>query len=109
RFGPRPLARYAADLIVPRRLAAEVAVLKAIAFYYVMNDPEHQARKQRQQEILSGLVDVLVDRDGAALSPIFADFYDAADGDAARLRVILDQVSLLTDSQATAWHHRLVS
>ncbi len=33
--------------------------------------------------------------------------FDAADSDAARLRVIVDQVASLTDSSALAWHARL--
>ena len=35
--------------------------------------------------------------------------YDDAGGDAERLRVVLDQVSLLTDAQAMARHRRLTS
>jgi dGTPase len=35
-----------------------------------------------------------------------ADF-EAADSDAARLRVVVDQVASLTDASAVAWHQRL--
>ncbi len=34
--------------------------------------------------------------------------FAAATDDGARLQVVLDQVSLLTDVQATGWHRRLV-
>ncbi|MEO7125675.1 MAG: deoxyguanosinetriphosphate triphosphohydrolase [Nakamurella sp.] len=106
-FGTEPLTRYDANLTVPRVLAAEVAVLKAIAFHYVMNDPDHQASKRRQQELLAELVAVLVDRGEDELDPVFAGFYEAAVGDVGQLRVIIDQVSLLTDAEATNWHARL--
>lgn len=106
RFGDAALTRYDADLVVPRVLKAEVAVLKAIAFHYVMNDPHHQARKRRQQEVLAELVAALADRGEHALDPVFAGFHRAAGDDAARLRVVVDQVSLLTDAEAETWHAR---
>ncbi len=105
-FGPDALTRYDADLVVPRVLQAEVAVLKAIAFHYVMNDPHHQASKRRQQEILSELVAALAERGESALDPVFVGFHRDASGDAGQLRVVIDQVSLLTDAEAIAWHTR---
>jgi dGTPase len=104
--GPAPLTRYDADLVVPRVLRAEVAVLKAIAFHYVMNDPHHQASKRRQQEILAELVAALAARGESALDPVFVGFYRDAVDDTARLRVVIDQVALLTDAEAVAWHAR---
>jgi dGTPase len=108
RYGDGPLARYAAELQVPRVLRAEVAVLKAIAFRYVMDDPARRALQQRQRDLLADLVAVLCDRGEAALDPVFAELYAQAPDDAARLRVVLDQVSLLTDAQAVSRHRRLV-
>jgi dGTPase len=107
RCGDGPLSRYAGDLVVPRLLSAEVAVLKAIAFHYVMLDPVHRALQERQQALLAELVAVLADRGADALDPVFAELYRSARGDAERLRVVLDQVSLLTDAQATNRHRRL--
>lgn len=100
--------RYDGALVVPRLLAAEVAVLKAIAFHYVMQDPRHRAEKQRQQELLTELLAVIADGRTALLDPVLADHYRVAADDDARLRVAVDQVSLLTDAQAIAWHRRLV-
>ena len=106
--GDGPLLRYRADLRVPRLLRAEVAVLKAVAGRYVMSDPGRIRIQQREQQVLTELVTATADRGVDALDPLFAaDFGKSAD-DAARLRIVLDQVSLLTDAQAVARHQRLV-
>ncbi|PZF89107.1 deoxyguanosinetriphosphate triphosphohydrolase [Micromonospora deserti] len=108
RFGPGPHRRYAADLVVPRRIRARCALLKGIALRYVMRRPGALSRYQRQRAILAELVAVLVDRAPDALDPIFAPVWRAAPDDAARLRVVIDQVASLTDPAAVAWHARLV-
>jgi dGTPase len=106
--GPGPLIRYGADLRVPRVLRAEVAVLKAIARRYVMADPLRIVLQQREQQLLIELVGAIADQGASVLDPMFAGSYTDAGGDAERLRVVLDQVSLLTDAQAVARHRRLV-
>ncbi|MEV4494005.1 deoxyguanosinetriphosphate triphosphohydrolase [Micromonospora coxensis] len=108
RFGPGPHRRYAADLVVPRRIRAQCALLKGIAWRYVMRRPDARARYDRQREILAELVGVLADRAPDALDPVFAPLWRAAGTDAARLRVVVDQVASLTDPAALAWHDRLV-
>ena len=45
-FGRGPLTRYAADLVVPDRTRAEIAVLKAIGVYHVMTSPDRQTRRR---------------------------------------------------------------
>jgi dGTPase len=107
--GEAPLSRFSADLAVPRLLRSEVAVLKAIAFRYVMADPGRRALQQRQQELLEELVAVLFERGAKALDPVFADAFDAAPDDGVRLRVVIDQVALLTDAQARNRHRRWCS
>ncbi|MGN9918807.1 deoxyguanosinetriphosphate triphosphohydrolase [Micromonospora palomenae] len=108
RFGPGPHRRYAADLVVPRRVRAQCALLKGIAWRYVMNRPGAGARYDRQRAILAELVGVLGERAPDALDPVFAPLWRAAPDDAARLRVVVDQVASLTDPAAVAWHDRLV-
>ena len=39
--------------------------------------------------------------------PAFRADFEAAGTDAARLRVVVDQVASLTDASALAWHARL--
>jgi dGTPase len=39
---------------------------------------------------------------------MFAEDWERAGDDAARLRVVIDQVASLTDASAVTWHERLV-
>ena len=54
--------------------------------------------------MLRELVAALVERAPDALDPVFAPLWRAAGDDAARLRVVIDQVASLTDPAALAWH-----
>ncbi|SCL17219.1 dGTPase [Micromonospora nigra] len=107
RHGPGPHRRYAADLVVPRRVRARCALLKGIALRYVMRRPGARERYEQQRQILTELVAVLVDRAPDGLDEVFAPLWRAAGDDAARLRVVVDQVASLTDPAALAWHARL--
>ena len=102
-----PFARYAADLVVPEDTWAEITVLKGIAAHYVMQDATRVALQVRQRELLTELVAVLLDHDGADLDESFAVDWASAADDRARRRVVIDQVASLTDASAVAWHDRL--
>jgi dGTPase len=106
--GDRPLRRYAADLVVPPRAAAEVALLKAVALRYVMSDPDRLDMQARQRELLVELATALLDGAPRTLDPVFGPDWTRAPDDAARRRVVLDQVAVLTDQQAVARHAGLV-
>ena len=106
-FGAGPLRRYAADLVVPRRERAQCALLKGIAFRYVVRRPGSDQRYAQEREILRELVAGLVVSAPTGLDPVFAPLWRAAPDDAARTRVIIDQVASLTDPAALAWHRRL--
>ena len=107
--GDGRLRRYAADLVVPRRVAAECALLKAVAARYVMGRRDIAALQNRQRELLTDLVGLLADRAPAALDPALRPDWLAAPDDAARLRVVVDQVAGLTDLSAPARHARLTT
>ncbi len=108
KFGLDPLGRYQAELVVPGEVAAECALLKAIAYRYVMARPGVAGQLDRQRQVLTDLVTALSERGEPALSLVMREFWRAAGTDAERLRVVVDQVAQLTDSAALAWHERLV-
>jgi dGTPase len=107
-YGDGPLRRYDADLVVPDRVAAEVALLKAAALHWVMSDPDRLAMQARQRELVADLVAVLSRQAPDALEPAFRPVWQDATDDAHRLRVIVDQVAALTDAQAVNWHSAFV-
>lgn len=102
--GAGPLFRYVATLEVPERVAAEVALLKALALRYVMSDPRRLAVQADQRRILKELVESLALRAPNSLDAMFHPAWEAAPDEAERLRVVIDQVASLTDAQAHAWH-----
>jgi predicted deoxyguanosinetriphosphate triphosphohydrolase len=106
-YGGGRLTRYAADLIVPRAERLECAVLKGIAAHYVLGRASHEEVQARQREVITELVHGLADGAPDSLEPVFHAAFKAAPDDAARLRVIVDQVASLTDTSATAWHHAI--
>jgi dGTPase len=106
-FGEGPLARYAADLVVPGDTVLEISVLKGIAAHLVMRAEDRLALLDRQRQILVDLVGALQLRGPEVLEAPFQADLGAAGDDAARLRVVVDQVASLTDSSAVAWHHAL--
>ncbi|SNT39464.1 dGTPase [Asanoa hainanensis] len=106
-YGPGPLRRYAADLVVPARIRAQCALLKGIALRYVMRRPGAHGRYEQQRAVVTELVAVLAGRAPDGLDPAFAAAWKAAPDDPARLRVVVDQVASLTDPAAVDWHYRL--
>jgi len=102
-----PLSRYAADLDVPRQQRMECALLKGVTAFYVMGRAGAVAAQAREREMLTDLAAALAAGAPGTLDPMFRPAYDLAASDAARLRVIVDQVASLTDTSATAWHAKL--
>jgi dGTPase len=108
RFGRAPLGRYTASLVVPPEIAAECALLKAVALHYVVRRPGAAERQAAQRKLLAELVGAVLDRAPGSLEAGMADAWRAADDDRARMRVVIDQVAQLTDSSALVWHGRMV-
>jgi dGTPase len=97
--GGRPVRRYEAQLVVPAVVAAEVALLKAMALRYVMSDAVHLAEQERQRETVHRVAENLCAVGSSALDPFFAAEWDAAPDDAARLRVVVDQIASVTEGR----------
>ncbi|WP_139980726.1 deoxyguanosinetriphosphate triphosphohydrolase [Nocardioides litoris] len=107
--GAGPFVRHDADLVLPERTVLEIAVLKGLAAHYVMQAADRVAALEHQRELLTELVAALLGRGPDALDRPFADDWHDAPDDAARLRVVVDQVASLTDASAVARHARMVS
>jgi dGTPase len=101
------LARFGAEAIVPRETQAEIAVLKGIVAANVMSTNSRKPLYARQREMLAELAEALL-ADPSQLDVGFAEDWAEASDDAARKRVVVDQVASLTDVSANAWHDRLV-
>ncbi|MFB7474647.1 deoxyguanosinetriphosphate triphosphohydrolase [Kitasatospora sp. NPDC056184] len=107
RYGPGRLTRYAAELVVPREVRLECAVLKAVAVRYVMQRDEQAQLRARQRIVIAELAEVLGRRAPESLDPVFAAMYREAEDDRAALRTVIDQIATLTDASALALHARL--
>jgi dGTPase len=108
RYGSGPLRRYDADLVVPEAIAAECSLLKALAAHFVMRRPGVARRQAAQRRMLGELVGAVRDGAPGSLDRTLAAGWSRADGESARLRIVIDQVAQLTDSSALGWHRRLV-
>ena len=102
------LIRFDADVVVPREIQAEIAVLKGITAAFVMSRNTRQPIYTQQRQVLTSLADTLWQTGDTHLDAGFAEDWREAADDAARRRVVVDQVASLTDQSALAWYERLV-
>ena len=109
RYGPGPLSRYRADLIVPRGVRLECAVLKAVAVRYVMQRDDQGQLRTWQRAVIGELAEALVAAAPVGLDPVFRALYEEAVDDAGRLRAVVDQIATLTDASAAARHREFAS
>ena len=107
-YGDRPLTRYSADVVVPRPTRLECEVLKAVADRYVMQPRLAGGVYETERAVVTELVQALARRAPAALEPWLRPWWEAAPDDAARWRVVIDQVASYTDTSAVEAHRRLV-
>ncbi|MCE7548772.1 deoxyguanosinetriphosphate triphosphohydrolase [Streptomyces thermodiastaticus] len=106
-YGGGRLTRYAAELVVPRGIRMECAVLKAVADLYVMQRDEQERLRARQRVVVLELADALTARAPEGLDPQFRALFRQAGDDRARKRVVVDQIASLTDASARRLHARL--
>ncbi|PST46689.1 deoxyguanosinetriphosphate triphosphohydrolase [Bifidobacterium callitrichos] len=106
-YGPGPLTRYSASVVIPEDTAYEIVALKGIAVYFVMAPREHEPLHIEERRIVEDLIDVLMadsPRPSDVLESQFLEDWDSASNDDERLRVAVDQVASLTDASALALH-----
>lgn len=102
-YGPR----HRVDLLVPNATLLECALLKGVTAHYVMTTEDHHAKQARQRELITELASLITLGAPDTLEPAFRPDFLAAPDDAARVRVVIDQIASLTDTSALAWHQRL--
>ncbi|MEV4011866.1 deoxyguanosinetriphosphate triphosphohydrolase [Nonomuraea angiospora] len=100
-------SRHRADLVVPHATRLECALLKGVTAHYVMATTDHNANQARQRELITELASMITLGAPGTLEPAFRPAYLGATDDAARVRVVIDQIASLTDTSAVAWHRRL--
>ncbi|QCP05962.1 deoxyguanosinetriphosphate triphosphohydrolase [Brevibacterium sp. CS2] len=105
-FGWEPLGRYDGDLVVPEATRHEIAVLKGLATVTVMVAEDRLRLQRIQARVLTTLGGYFSERP-EAMDTMFLLDHRAADSDAERLRVVVDQVASLTDHSAWAAYHRM--
>ena len=93
------LGRQHGRLVVPDQAAAEVKLLKTLAVLYVMDDPAHKARQDRQRERIYRVHDYLMAGAPGAMDPMFRLWWQRAESPAARQRVVIDQIASMTESR----------
>jgi dGTPase len=108
-YGDGALTRYNANLVVPRAQRIEVAILKSIATFYVINAAASQERYAEQQVVVKELVEMVYAKAPQSLDSFFLHDWREAQSDTQKLRVVVDQVASLTDPGAYALHAKLGS
>jgi dGTPase len=101
-------ARYAADVVVPLEVEAEIAIFKGLASYFLMSLDERVGYYEDQRTLLRELADVLLASNGKHLDGYSLDAWNRAATDSEKQRVIVDQIAVLTDAAAVKMHEELV-
>ena len=93
------LGRQYGRLVVPSDVEAEVRLLKTVAVLYVMDQPSHQARQDRQRDRIYRVHEYLCAGAPGTLDTMFQAWFNAAETDVERERVIVDQIASMTESR----------
>ena len=105
--GQGQLSRYSANLEIPKEQKHEVDFLKAVAAHYLIHAASSQDRYAKQQVVIKELVEMLYASAPREFDSTFLKAWERAVDENSRMRVVIDQISNLTDPGAYALHARL--
>jgi dGTPase len=78
---------------------AEVILLKTMALQYIYSNQMHLAIQQGQRDRILRVADYLMGASPSNIDPLYSPAYLAADSDAVRLRVVVDQIASMTETR----------
>ena len=101
-------ARYAATVVVPEEVEAEIAIFKGLVSYFLMSTEKRRTFYEWQRTLLTELADVLLASNGEYLDSYSALAWSTASTDEEKHRVIVDQIAVFTDAAALKLHNALI-
>lgn len=101
-------ARYAADVVVPAEVSAEIAIFKGLVSYFLMSTEKRRPFYEWQRALLTELADVLLESNGEYLDSFSLLQWKKAISEEAKHRVIVDQIAVFTDAAALKLHNALI-
>ncbi|NBQ97203.1 MAG: deoxyguanosinetriphosphate triphosphohydrolase [Micrococcales bacterium] len=101
-------ARYAADVVVPPEVEAEIAIFKGLVSYFLMSARDRQTYYEWQRALLIELSNELLATNGEYLDPFSRIAWANAKDDVQKHRVIVDQIAVFTDAAALKLHNGLI-
>ena len=99
RLGEYEFGRMHGELVIRPEADREVRLLKTLAVLYVMDDPGHLARQDRQRDRIFRVFDYLTLGAPGSLDPMYRQWFLEASDDAGRVRVVVDQIASMTESR----------
>ena len=104
-------AEGGAEVDIDDELAQQVAVLKRLIWFYIIERPSLAIMQAGQRRVIQDLVDLFMtavddDDNRKLLGPLYAERLDAAETDGARRRVVIDLVASMTEESALEIYRR---
>ena len=102
-----------AEVEIDDELADQVAVLKRLTWFYIIERPSLATTQVGQRHMIRELVDMYMSAvdnsdNRKLLGPLYAERLDAAETDSARRRVVIDLVASMTEASALEVYRRLL-
>jgi dGTPase len=101
-------ARYAAKVVVPEEVEAEIAIFKGLVSYFLMSTEKRRPFYEWQRTLLTELADELLASNGEYLDPYSSLAWEKARDEEEKHRVIVDQIAVFTDAAALKLHNALI-